>query len=312
MIEAFGGGSIASGRRRASLRTMIARAPHSLSRPELFELVWSAPLGAVAARLGMSANGVAKLCDRLAIPRPPRSYWTKSGRDRHAERPALPPSPTAAMGDEIVVGAEGFTARRARTRLTPEDRRDQLMDRAAQILIAEGMGEVSLKRVARDVGISEAQAHNCFAGRIDLMASLARRELDALELRRRRQIARGGDNLTRIVLSTIGYLHESAERGPTLQILLRDPEVCAALRVEREEAAEAALTPMLDTMEARYKMPRSTALGSTLMLTALCRRAGNLLASGRTSLEVAERLCLPMVVAGVRSNARANRAAETH
>lgn len=310
MSDRVGGWSVAFGRRRASFAAMITRAPRSLPRQELFELVWSAPLSAVAARLGMSANGVAKLCDRLAIPRPARSYWTKTGRDRHAQRPALPPPPASAPSGEIVVGAEGFTARRMRTRLTPENRRDQLMDRAAEILIGEGMAEVTLKRVARDVGVSETQAHNCFAGRIDLLASLARRELDALELRRRRQIARGGDNLTRIVLSTIGYLHESAERGPALQILMRDPEVRAALRVEREEAAEAALTPMLATMEARYNMARSTALGSTLMLTALCRRAGALLASGRTSLEVAERLCLPMVVAGVRSNARASRAPE--
>jgi AcrR family transcriptional regulator len=282
--------------------------PKSLSRPELFDLVWSAPLGAVAARLGMSANGVAKLCDRLAIPRPDRSYWTKAGRGRHPDRPALPPPPAAASTDQIVVGAEGFTARRARTRLNPEDRRDQLMDRAEEILVAEGLAEVSLKRVARDVGISEAQAHNCFAGRIDLLVSLARRELDALELRRKRQIARGGDNLTRIVLSTIGYLHESAERGPALQILLRDPEVSAALRDERQEAADATLAPMLEAMEERYSMSRPVALGSTLMLTALCRRAGALLASGRTSLEVAERLCLPIVVAAVRSNARAAKA----
>lgn len=308
MIQRSAVGGFACGRRRDSFGAMTTRAPHSLSRPDLFDLVWSAPLAVVAARLGMSANGVAKLCDRLAIPRPGRSYWTKSGRDRHAERPALPPPP-AATAEEILVGAQGFTTRRGRTRLTPEDRREQLMDRAAQILVTEGAAEVTVRRVARDVGVSEAQAHNYFAGRIDLMASLARRELDALELRRRRQIARGGDNLTRIVLSTIGYLHESAERGPALQILLRDPEVSAALHEERQEAAEAALTPMLATMESRYSMARSTALGSTLMLTALCRRAGNLLASGRTTLEVAERLCLPMVVAGVRSNARVSREA---
>lgn len=277
--------------------------PQNISREDLFALVWSVPLGAAAAQLGISANGLAKLCDRIAIPRPERSYWTSAGRARHTHRPDLPPAPSALTAkNDIVVGGKGFTARRARTRLRPSERRDQLMDRAAELLISDGISEVTLKRVARDVGISEAQAHNCFAGRIDLLASLARRELEALEHRRQRQIARGSDELTRVILSTIGYLHESAERGPTLQILLRDPETAAALQSERTEAAEATLEPLLLSMEQRYNMSRPQALGSTLVLTALCLRAGALLASGRTSLEVAERLCLPMVIAGARSN----------
>lgn len=257
----------------------------------------------------MSANGLAKLCDRIAVPRPERSYWTTAGRARHPHRPELPAPPAALTAtSDIVVGSKSYTARRARTRLRPAERRDQLMDRAADLLISEGLSEVTLKRVARDVGISEAQAHNCFAGRVDLLASLARRELEALEHRRQRQISRGSDELTRVILSTIGYLHESAERGPALQILLRDPETAAALKSERTQAAEQTLEPLLMSMEERYNMSRPQALGSTLVLTAICLRAGALLASGRTSLEVAERLCLPMVIAGARSNQAISRA----
>lgn len=285
-------------------------ASHSISRDDLFDLVWSVPLGAAAGRLGMSANGLAKLCDRINIPRPERSYWTHAGRARHPQRPSLPPAPALTPPSDLIVGGKGFTARRTRTRLRPAERRDQLMDRAVDLLVSEGIAEVTLKRVARDVGISEAQAHNCFAGRLDLLTSLARRELEALEHRRQRQIARGSDELTRVILSTVGYLHESAERGPALQILMRDPETVAALKGERDEAAEANLQPLLSSLEERYKISRPQALGSTLVLTALCRRAGALLASSRTSLEVAERLCLPMVIAGVRSNEILNQTAD--
>jgi AcrR family transcriptional regulator len=204
-----------------------------------------------------------------------------------------------------VVDADQFIARRARTRLSPADRRGQLMDTAVQIILAEDLAEVTLKRVAREAGISEAQAHNCFSGRADLLASLARRELIALEQRRQLQIARGDDNLTRVILSTLGYFHEAVERGPVLQILLRDPEVRHSLHDERRQAAESALEPILDSMASRYKMSRSLAYGSTVILTAITRRAGGLLASGRTTVEVAERLCLPMIIAGTLSNASA-------
>jgi AcrR family transcriptional regulator len=272
------------------------------SRETLYDLVWSRPLAGAATEVGLSANGLAKLCDRLMIPRPSRTYWTRVGRAKGEPRPPLPPAPREAA-TEIVVGSDHFVARRTRTRLSPEDRRDQLMDTATQIALTEGLTEVTLKRIAREVGISEAQAHNCFSGRADLLQSLARRELGALEQRRQLQIARGEDNLTRVILSTLGYLHESVERGPILQILLRDPEVRGGLRDERQQAAEEALEPILNSLAARYGMSRSVAYGSTVILTALSRRAGGLLASGRTSLEVAERLCLPMIIAGTLSNA---------
>lgn len=278
------------------------------SRQQLYDLVWSKPLAGAAAEVGLSANGLAKLCDRLLIPRPARTHWTRQGAAAAGERPTLPPPPSA-TASEIVVGAEQFTARRARTRLSPENRRDQLMDIAVGVILAEGLGEVSLKRVARDAGISEAQAHNCFAGRADLLASLARRELQALEQRRQLQIARGEDNLTRIILSTLGYFHEAIARGPTLQILMRDAEVRDSLQDERQKAAEVAVEPIVESLGARYGMSRSVAYGSTAVLTAVTRRAGGLLASGRTTLEVVERLCLPVIIAGANSNAAARQEA---
>jgi AcrR family transcriptional regulator len=284
-------------------------AASKFSRQTLYDLVWSKPLAGAAIEVGLSANGLAKLCDRLMIPRPARTYWTRVGRTSGDPRPPLPPAPRE-TASEIVVGSDHFVARRARTRLSPEDRRDQLMDTAIQIALTEGLAEVTLKRIAREAGISEAQAHNCFSGRSDLLVSLTRRELTALERRRQLQIARGEDNLTRVILSTLGYFHESIERGPVLQILLRDPEVREGVRDERQQAAEVALEPILNSMSSRYGMSRSVAYGSTVILTALSRRAGGLLASGRTSLEVAERLCLPMIIAGTLSNAAAAQAAK--
>lgn len=270
------------------------------SRQELYDLVWSKPLAGAASEIGLSANGLAKLCDRLLIPRPSRTHWT--GASRAASRPALPPPPSQTNA-EIVVGADHFVARRARTRLSPEDRRGQLMDTAAALILTVGLTETTLKRVARDAGVSEAQAHNYFPGRADLLVALARRELAALEQRRQLQIARGEDNVTRIVLSTLGYFHEAIARGPVLQTLMRDAEVRERLQDERQKAADIAVEPILDSLANRYGMARSEAYGATAVLTAVTRRAGGLLASGRTTLEVAERLCLPIVIAGAHSNA---------
>ena len=160
-----------------------------------------------------------------------------------------------------------------------------------------------MKRLARDIGISEAQAHNCFAKRIDLLVELTRREVAQVEQSRRGAVSRGTNPLTRVVLSTINYLHDAQARGPLLQALLTVPGVREALRGERASMARAARQPVLDSMVARYGISEARARGTNAVLTAVCLRAGGLLAAGKISLATAERLCLPIVIAGARSNA---------
>lgn len=67
-----------------------------LSRSQLYEEVWRSPLREIASRYGVSDVGLAKLCDRLEIPRPKQGHWTRISRGGSPpERPALPK-----IGDE--------------------------------------------------------------------------------------------------------------------------------------------------------------------------------------------------------------------
>lgn len=275
----------------------------SFTRESLMEKVWEAPLGAVAAQIGMSANGLAKLCDRLVIPRPQRRYWNLSPAERGAAKPDLPPPPPGAR--EAVCLDEPRHSLRARTRMSPNERREQLLDTAAAIILSEGVGEVSLNRVAREVGISEAQAHNCCGRRIDLLVDLARRELAAIEASRRGAISRGDDLMTSVVLSTLSYLEEAETRGPLLQALLVLPEVRLALREEQAELRREARRPVLASMRARYGMTEGEARTANAMLAAVSVRGGEMLANGRAGNALVTRLCLSIILAGVRSNAEA-------
>lgn len=44
----------------------------------------------VAARYGVSSSFLARVCTRLNIPRPPRSYWAKVEFGQAPEKPDLP------------------------------------------------------------------------------------------------------------------------------------------------------------------------------------------------------------------------------
>ncbi len=187
-------------------------------------------------------------------------------------------------------------------------RSEQLVEAVGQIIAREGLHAATMKRVAREVGISEAQAHNHFSRRGDLLLALARRELEAMNAVRESEIERAHDNLTRVTLSTVTYLRQVADRGALIQVLSNSPEVRAGLRAERRAQTGSARTRMTERLNTRYGVANDMAYGATVILTAVCLRAGRLLAEHKVSLDLAERLSLAIVTAGNRSLAASARA----
>jgi len=70
--------------------TTVPDPRRGLTRKELYELVWTEPVQAVAGRFRMSDRGLAKLCERHAIPTPGRGYWRQMETGNPARRLPLP------------------------------------------------------------------------------------------------------------------------------------------------------------------------------------------------------------------------------
>ncbi len=77
----------------------------TLTRQQLYELVWSVPMRRVAAQYGLSDRGLAKLCERHRIPAPGRGYWAKKAAGHRVSKASLPALPTApATLDAVILG----------------------------------------------------------------------------------------------------------------------------------------------------------------------------------------------------------------
>lgn len=63
----------------------------TLTRKELYELVWETPTRHLCKRFGLSDVGLAKTCKRLDIPRPSYGYWAKKAAGGKVKRIPLPP-----------------------------------------------------------------------------------------------------------------------------------------------------------------------------------------------------------------------------
>ena len=64
--------------------------PTTVSREELYSQVWEMPMSRLAQTYGISGNGLAKVCNRLRIPYPPRGYWAKKAAGRKVVQSRLP------------------------------------------------------------------------------------------------------------------------------------------------------------------------------------------------------------------------------
>ncbi|MBW7934320.1 MAG: hypothetical protein H3C62_12105, partial [Gemmatimonadaceae bacterium] len=78
-----------------------APAATTLTREELYELVWTEPMQTLAARFGISDVALKKRCVRMRIPTPHRGYWAKKAVGKSPKRPVLPKLPASVRAADL-------------------------------------------------------------------------------------------------------------------------------------------------------------------------------------------------------------------
>jgi hypothetical protein len=66
---------------------------NTVTRAELYQLVWTTPMSHLASEFGVSDVALAKTCKRWDIPRPGRGYWAQLEAGLKPEQPPLSESP---------------------------------------------------------------------------------------------------------------------------------------------------------------------------------------------------------------------------
>lgn len=66
------------------------RKPVTITREDLYAQVWASPMSTLAESLGISGNGLAKICRRLSIPYPGRGYWARKAAGQKVKQIPLP------------------------------------------------------------------------------------------------------------------------------------------------------------------------------------------------------------------------------
>ena len=119
------------------------------------------------------------------------------------------------------------TVKKTRTRLSPELRKEMILDHAAKFIAAEGISALSMERLGKEVGVSKSLIYAYYPSMTELLQTLLKREYALL---RQQQIvaADSAETFEQLVRRiTRSYLSYIEERGLLLERLMAEPSVAA-------------------------------------------------------------------------------------
>ncbi len=104
----------------------------------------------------------------------------------------------------------------SRTRLTRVARREQLLDAAGRLLVAQGFPAVTMERVAEWAGVSKALPYAHFDNSDDVLVALHRRVVGELGHRMIEALDAAEPDQDRVPVLVRAYLDTVADLGPVL------------------------------------------------------------------------------------------------
>ncbi|MCA3722044.1 TetR/AcrR family transcriptional regulator [Phenylobacterium sp.] len=191
--------------------------------------------------------------------------------------------------------------KRKRIRLAPEVRREQILDQAAHLILAEGLYAVSMERLARDIGISKGLVYNYFPTRDALLTALLNREQAELRDRGMASALEAESFEDLIRQTTRLYLEQTRDRGALIAALLSDPSVALLMEAENRADRERTVRYFVRAARREYGLPLPVAISAVEMVSAITDQAGRLVADGQLDVETATGMCVALITGGLQS-----------
>mgnify|MGYP001365723232 FL=1 len=123
---------------------------------------------------------------------------------------------------------------RARTRLSPAARQDQLLDTTRALITESGLRAFTMEGLAQAAGVSAPLVYNYFPTRQALLQNLLQREYQRFveEFVTAVKDANTFEDIVRVSVAT-NFDHQAP--GQILPLLLSQPEIAAAIRDKRNQ-----------------------------------------------------------------------------
>ena len=111
-----------------------------------------------------------------------------------------------------------------RTRLSPEDRRQQLLDSARSVILERGLSQFTMESLAKAAGVSNPLVYKYFDTRVGLFSALLLRESKQLEVRLADRMA-GVSDFQSFISTVVSVNFEQVSEHNIIQVLRTQPDV---------------------------------------------------------------------------------------
>jgi AcrR family transcriptional regulator len=150
--------------------------------------------------------------------------------------------------------------------MTPEARREQILDAAVKLIVASGDSRVSLEQVAAAAGVSTPLIYKYFPRREDLVRAIVKREFADLAGRGLDTIPRNVP-IERVIRGTVQRaLSYYADRGPIVRLLASDPAVAEEMRSGNRGSRLSTTDYFVKRFVDVYGVPKDVAIVAVIMV----------------------------------------------
>ncbi|MDC1476966.1 TetR/AcrR family transcriptional regulator, partial [Porticoccaceae bacterium] len=145
-----------------------------------------------------------------------------------------------------------------RTRLSPEGRRNQLLDSARDLLLKEGFSGFTMDALASEAGVSNPLIYKYFDSRLVLLQDLWAREYESYALSVREELSKA-ENFDDVVRLFVNLNFKQLSLGGITHILGAQPELHEVTKERQSENVRKTGRFLVNTVEEMYHLKPSQA-----------------------------------------------------
>lgn len=185
--------------------------------------------------------------------------------------------------------------KKTRTRLSPDVRKNLILDHAADVVASEGVSAISMERLGKQAGISKSLVYAYFPSMKDLLQTLLKREYKRIrEVQNQEALkAETFEQLVRRVTRT--YIEYIDERGLILDRLAAEPSLSEHAD-PTEYSRETAVKYLAKVVSDNFGIDMSIALPAVDISFGLPAAAGHYLTRHKANRQTIEDITVIMIL----------------
>ncbi|MEM9624044.1 MAG: TetR/AcrR family transcriptional regulator [Pseudomonadota bacterium] len=187
-----------------------------------------------------------------------------------------------------------------RTRLSPEARRDQILDAAKQSILKNGLQQLSLKKLAVEAGVSEPLLFHYFSSRLELLQQLLERDFTR-SINALNNSLDGAESLDEILRIYIESNYDRCDEDSVIDLLLAETEIASAIEERRTENATHRGKLLINRISASLGISRKKSAMIALMASGASMSAAKFAHESNFGREEAIKTVIEFVTAGFES-----------